>query len=205
MYVLEDDKAPASVFPVWVEVHENIWEAIFRDFVCSASESRTTCSQTTLMFDQWVQVWSSPLKPVLSGLSGARPRAADVCLALHVRTDCSYSGCQLYIQTSQQDIWWSFPFSLCLWNSHCPLFHAQSCPKSHYNKGIVIVNTNFWSGYDFVAPQTTSTAVPDYSSAVWLHISMYEILSLAPCVIWLQYVEERLKLGVMNKKRHDWN
>lgn len=67
------------------------------------------------MFDQWlhrVQVWSSSLKPLLSGLSRASLDAADVCLAALVRTACSYSGCQLYIQTSQQDIWWLPFFSL---------------------------------------------------------------------------------------------
>lgn len=140
MYVLEDCKALRSLFPMWAEVHV-LWKYLktqilfsFKlkmvrvlSFLLIASKIITTCSQTTprvwhvWSWPQRVQVWSSSLKPLLSGLSWACLDAADVCLADHVRTDCSYSGCQLYIQTSQQDIWW-LPFFLCRWNSQCPFF-----------------------------------------------------------------------------------
>lgn len=75
----------------------------------------------------WVQVWSSSSKPLLSGLSWASLVVADVCLAAHVRTDCSYLGCQFYIQTSQQDIWW-LPFLFVDKILSVPIFHRQSHP-----------------------------------------------------------------------------
>lgn len=85
------------------------------------------------MFDQWphrVQVWSSSLKPLLFGLSWACLDAADVCLAGHVRTDCSYSGCQLYIQTSQQDIWWLPFFPLQMKFPMSPFFIHNAVQKT---------------------------------------------------------------------------
>lgn len=152
------------------------------------------------MFNQWprsIQVWSSSLKPLLSGLSWACLEAADVCLAGHVRTDCSYSGCQLYIQTSQQDIWW-LPFFLCRWNSLCPLFH-NSVQKNIILWVLWLLIQTF-EVYGFLFPlQVTSTAACYYSNIVWLHSAVSVIF--CHFLLYIIWCMDDFKIGCVRGKR----
>lgn len=80
----------------------------------------------------------------------------------------------------------------------CLFFSLDEIPNSqlnrmvsnnHYNMGIVIINSNIWSGliyiYFFSPLQVTSTAVHDYSNVVWLHSAVPVIFCHVPrYIIW---------------------
>lgn len=159
-------KALRSLFPMWAGVHA-LWKYLKPHILFSfkmlwlwtvlliASKSISTCSQTSL------RAWHI----LISGFTGSSYEVGlssrcslaslepawmpQTCIwrAMWEQTALTQgaSSTSKHLSKTSDDCL----FFLCRWNSQFPFSIHNAYPKKHYNKDIVIINSNVWSGLIF--------------------------------------------------------
>lgn len=93
---------------------------------CLALMPIVSCFQGSTLWPLRFQDFKSHVSPCSLGLSGC---CRLECLAVRMRTDCSYLGCQLYIQTITARRLMTAPFLCRYYSLYPPFSHTQGPPK----------------------------------------------------------------------------